>query len=568
MPTRKIDYDKYAAGIFNRTERYANQVRRHFEAAVEQLLDISASMDLAEGDVFSFSANHRLSEEANNILRNLYANVYQDIRGGIASEWRFANLSADALVKSIFGKMAESDHFARYFMRNQDAMDAFFSRTSAYGGLNLSQRIWNYTGQFKDEMELALSVSMGRGESASTISRRVRGYLREPDRLFRRVRDEKDNRRLSKKAAAYHPGRGVYRSSYKNAMRLTRTETNMAYRTADHLRWQQMDFVIGIEIRTSNHHPAPDICDDLKGRYPKDFKFVGWHPQCRCFAVPILSDLDDMLKWGRAVLDGTASIDDYSPEQITDMPKAFNNWVKDNAERITTAEYQPYFIRDNIERVNQIISTHKVERIIADATAPFEHFTYAAFEPFSPIIIEKLRELRHVAQQQRLLQSIVDDTETFSIINIAPSGARTTTHAGHKMKSKDNWAATKQMAEELNVDGKSVVFLPEYDVITSADALVTNVAGRIRVADFKHVTTTSWNTLQGDLEAGFIQAPTIVLKLVNMDAEGFINTIDYMVRNKMKIGNIVLMNKYGRHIDLLADALKAGRYKKKVRGFL
>ena len=136
------------------------------------------------------------------------------------------------------------------------------------------------------------------------------------------------------------------------------------------------------------------------------------------------------------------------------------------------------------------------------------------------------------------------------------------------MKSKDNWAATKQMAEELNVDGKSVVFLPEYDVITSADALVTNVAGRIRVADFKHVTTTSWNTLQGDLEAGFIQAPTIVLKLVNMDAEGFINTIDYMVRNKMKIGNIVLMNKYGRHIDLLADALKAGRYKKKVRGFL
>ena len=21
-----------------------------------------------------------------------------------------------------------------------------------------------------------------------------------------------------------------------------------------------------------------DICDDLKGRYPKDFKFTGWHP--------------------------------------------------------------------------------------------------------------------------------------------------------------------------------------------------------------------------------------------------------------------------------------------------
>ena len=40
--------------------------------------------------------------------------------------------------------------------------------------------------------------------------------------------------------------RGVYRSSYNNARRLAATETNIAYRTADHLRWQQMDFVISL----------------------------------------------------------------------------------------------------------------------------------------------------------------------------------------------------------------------------------------------------------------------------------------------------------------------------------
>ena len=59
------------------------------------------------------------------------------------------------------------------------------------------------------------------------LSRDVRRYLRNPDKLFRRVRDKHGNLRLSKAAKAYHPGRGVYRSSYRNALRLTATENNM-----------------------------------------------------------------------------------------------------------------------------------------------------------------------------------------------------------------------------------------------------------------------------------------------------------------------------------------------------
>ena len=44
--------------------------------------------------------------------------------------------------------------------------------------------------------------------------------------------------------------------------------------TADYERWQQLDFVVGIEIKLSNNHtlngmPFTDICDKLKGRYPK-----------------------------------------------------------------------------------------------------------------------------------------------------------------------------------------------------------------------------------------------------------------------------------------------------------
>ncbi len=184
------------------------------------------------------------------------------------------------------------------------------------------------------------------------------------------------------------------------------------------------------------------------------------------------------------------------------------------------------------------------------------------------IIIEKLRKLKHLSQQQRLLQNVVDDLDNFDIIHISPSGARTTIHPLHKTKKKDNWELTKQMAIDLNTEGKSVVFLPEHDELSSADALVTNVAGRIRIVDFKHSTTTSWNSLQKDLAKGFTQANTIVLKLENMDAQGFIDTIEYMVRNKKRLGNIVLMNSKGKHIDLLRVELTFGDYKKKVRGFL
>ena len=154
--------------------------------------------------------------------------------------------------------------------------------------MSLSDRVWRYTDQFKTEIEMGIDCGLRDGLDAAQMARRLKQYLQHPDKLFRRVRDEHGNLQLSKAAAAFHPGRGVYRSSYKNARRLAATETNIAYRTADHVRWQQLDFIVGIEIHLSNNHtcrgrdgkpkPLYDICNELKGKYPKDFKFTGWHP--------------------------------------------------------------------------------------------------------------------------------------------------------------------------------------------------------------------------------------------------------------------------------------------------
>lgn len=176
---------------------------------------------------------------------------------------------------------------------------------------------------------------------------------------FRRVRDQHGNLKLSKAAKAFHPGRGIYRSSYKNARRLAATETNIAYRTSNYLRWQQLDFVVGIEIHLSNNHtlngkPFHDICDTLAGRYPKTFKWTGWHPLCRCYATSILITEEESEENIRRALNGEKESKE-SVNTVHDVPEAFKEWVKEHSEKIKRSKKLPYFIEDNRKRVDSIL---------------------------------------------------------------------------------------------------------------------------------------------------------------------------------------------------------------------
>lgn len=353
IETGKKEYQ----ALLNRTEGYAERVRKLFANAVNDILAFTSSIPhLDEGEVFSYSENKKIAKKVSDRLRDLHSAVYAAIKNDITLEWDKANNACDELVVSCFGKEVLSDkRLAGWFERNTKAMDAFISRTEA--GLNLSDRIWQPVKQLRSEMELAMTVAIGDGDSASQISRYVRQYLNNPDKLFRRIRDEKGNLKLSKAAKAYHPGQGVYRSSAKNAMRIARTETNIAYRRADNTRWQQMDFVVGQEIHLSRNHPVTDICDTLAGKYPKNFVFDGWHPQCFCYVVPILLSEKEMLAMQQAKMNGEDY--DISDKLITDMPENFKTWTINNAERIERAKERgtlPYFIRNNKKTVERIIN--------------------------------------------------------------------------------------------------------------------------------------------------------------------------------------------------------------------
>lgn len=341
----KFNPDKYASGLYGRTEQYADKVRKLYTKAVDELLLLASSADIKPNEMFRFADNSKMSAKATAILRTLYSNVYAVTKGGVKSEWGYANLSCDELVTDIFGKgVMKDNHYARWFSRNQEAMDAFFARKK--DGLNLSQRVWNHTGLLREEMEMALTVSMGAGESAATVSRKVREYLNDPERLYRRVKDEDGNLQLSKAAKAYRPGQGVYRSAYKNAMRLTRTETNMAYRTADYERWQQLDFVVGVNIALSASHPEEDMCDFLAGKYPKNFKFKGWHPHCFCIATPILATPEEMIAMQKQILNGE-DVNAQSVNTITKIPDSSKEWLDGKRERAKGWSSMPYFIKDN-----------------------------------------------------------------------------------------------------------------------------------------------------------------------------------------------------------------------------
>lgn len=328
----------------------AKKVQQLYDAAVKRIAQ-AAAPSLFDADnqekEFHFEDFPALKKEMEALMQDLGASLQTNIEDGDQESWTLSNTKNDAMVDSIIGKKQLPAKTVKAWKHpHLEALGAFISRKEA--GMNLSKRVWNLTQQFKNEMELALEFGMGEGKSAAELSRDIRKYLQYPDKLFRRVRDKSGALRLSKTAAAFHPGRGVYRSSYKNALRMTATENNIAYRTADHNRWQALPFVLGIEIHISNNHPTEDICDIFDGkRFPKDFKFTGWHPWCRCYAVSVLASQEEMDAYTTALMNGEDVSHWKFSGQVEKMPKEFTKWMKDNQQRIANATSMPYFIKDN-----------------------------------------------------------------------------------------------------------------------------------------------------------------------------------------------------------------------------
>lgn len=285
--------------------KYDKEIEKLYNKLLYQLSKVSLNITkIREGAFFSFDDYPEIKEKVNGVL-NSYSKEQQDIiLSGINT----------AMIKSFKANEAKFGEFSRYTnqaiieMRNT-AKNAFIeSRMKPEQGLSLSQKVWNYTQQGKAEFEAGMSEILEEGllsgTSAEELGRKLRSKLKHPDMVYKRyhlkkmtAKGKKDvvewRRKVVDSEGKVHyvkedlekVGRGVYRSSRKNALRLTATEINMAYRYADYVRWNSEPFVVGFRIQLSENHtlngkPFYDMCDDLVGVYPKTFKWAGWHPRC------------------------------------------------------------------------------------------------------------------------------------------------------------------------------------------------------------------------------------------------------------------------------------------------
>lgn len=214
--------------------------------------------------------------------------------------------------------------------------------------LSLSERVWNISNSTTKEIEIIIQNAMKQGKSADQISREIRKYLNEPDRQFRSVKNKKTGKyELSEAAKRYKPGQGVYRSSYKNAMRLARTELNMSMRYSVWKNLQNDPMIVGIRISLSNNrengYPCK-VCEALAGDYPKSFLWAGWHPQCRCNMTPITISNEELRKYFEAKDKGES----YEPKQITTLPSNFANWWNEHGAKFYQPDAsKPYWLMDN-----------------------------------------------------------------------------------------------------------------------------------------------------------------------------------------------------------------------------
>lgn len=280
--------------------------------------------------------NATIEKGIDKALIDLQVNLLNNLSSFGIDAWKRSQTKNDDIVKQyIQGMSVSSVAKEGMFYRNQDALKAMQNRID--NGMNLSGKVWNIVDGTKSQVEMYLGSGLSVGRPAGGISQDMRQLLHDPDKRFRRVRDENGKLKPSAPMADYHPGQGVYRSSYMNSQRLSSTETNINYRQADHDRWQKMDFVLGIEIKRSANNKGPcKVCDAMIGKYPKGFVFTGFHPFCICFAVPLMMDHEDFADY---LLDETMP----TGQIVRNIPDKAKGFISDHYEMMKNS----YVVRNN-----------------------------------------------------------------------------------------------------------------------------------------------------------------------------------------------------------------------------
>lgn len=342
-------------------DKYLTEMGDRLAVDAVQLID-RLGIEIDHDEVFGFDKHPELKPSLQKMRAGYAAQLRALILNGVAREWAEASNLQDEMALAVLnarGVLDEArDLYPMLGRPNEEALSAFIARRDK--GMWLSQRIWNLSGATQTQLEAALATGIDGGWDAVTLSKRVSKYLHDFPSLQRDYTERFGH--------ATHILDAEYRSA-----RLARTEINIAYRSAEQQRWGELDFVRGYEVKRSGRGYDCPVCQDLSGKYPKDFVWAGWHPNCRCYAIPILNTEEEFFSHKTS-----------SQNDVTDTPENFKEWIEANRERLGRANERgtlPYFVRDN----PHYVQLKKVQEEPKRTPKPEPIYRYAPRQATNPI---------------------------------------------------------------------------------------------------------------------------------------------------------------------------------------
>ena len=335
--------EKQEAAKKFRAKGYVREVTVLYNEAIEAAALAQVGVKLLPG-VFSFSRYPILKKKIDKIIMSLFNDQKILLVKSIGTEWDISNKNLDNVFQGKYSRKPGQSKLLE--LRNDQPLQTFTDRKIR--GMNLSDRVWRNTQMYRNEIEAHLADTIATGKGSREAAKYLNDKLLNPTGGFDKVQNKEGQVKAAAPTKLKRGGRGVYNSAYKNSLRLQVTETNMSYLTAEMERYKASPFVIGYEVILSNRHPTYDICDELKGKYPKDFKFIGWHPFCLCHSIAILLNQAEFDQMERDKFnDIDISKKSYSENEVKGTPPQVKKWYAENEERSKNWKAKPYFMADN-----------------------------------------------------------------------------------------------------------------------------------------------------------------------------------------------------------------------------
>lgn len=148
------------------------------------------------------------------------------------------------------------------------------ARNDVQVGKSLSQQVWDLRDAHLRTMRDTVSSGIANGRAPTAIATDIKRHTVMGG--------------AKRGIATWPTGRGVYRTAYKNALRLARTETNSAYHEADIAYATEKGFKKMWHVSVGLRPPCAS-CDVLDGRIfdPEDVPALP-HPNCSCYLTTII----------------------------------------------------------------------------------------------------------------------------------------------------------------------------------------------------------------------------------------------------------------------------------------